>query len=122
MMMLLVIVCVYQALCLFLLAMPKYTKVLGREFKPSERQSQMRRIGASALLGVGMYLASVELGVVNALVFMCGALTLVGICIALLFQYFPAQALRPVIPAGKTLGRHSYLFLAVQLACMMLLT
>ncbi|WP_440054519.1 DUF3325 family protein [Pseudoalteromonas sp. T1lg65] len=86
----LVIGFVCLAMCLFLLSMRKYTKVLGKEYNPSEKQQKIRRVAAWSVLAFALYLASLELGVVNSIVFMFGVVTLSGLSLSLLFQYYPS--------------------------------
>ncbi|MBD1584292.1 DUF3325 domain-containing protein [Pseudoalteromonas sp. S16_S37] len=88
---------VYIGLCLFLFSMPKYTRVLGREYKPTHRGEKIRRLAGWLSLFVGFYLASEALGWVNALVFMFGMTTLAGVCLSLAFQHNPKRALLPVL-------------------------
>ncbi|CAH9063522.1 hypothetical protein PSECIP111951_02920 [Pseudoalteromonas holothuriae] len=97
MIMLFSVMFIYQALCLFLLSLPKYTKVLGREFKPSEIQARRRRVAAWGLIAISWYLSSLVMGWVNAVVFILGLLTVGGCCLSVLFQYRPQLALRPVL-------------------------
>ncbi|NOU51250.1 DUF3325 domain-containing protein [Pseudoalteromonas sp. JBTF-M23] len=97
MILLLTITLVYLGLCLFLLSMPKYTRALGREYKPSNHGERARRAGGWLLLGVSLYLASIPLGGVNALVFILGAVTAAGVCLSLGFQSNPKRALLPVL-------------------------
>lgn len=95
---------IYQALCLFLLAMPKYTKTLGREFKPLDKQITCYRTGAWLLMLSALFVLSLHLGFANALVVMFGATALLATVLSVAFEKAPFLSLFPVIPNKKPIN------------------
>lgn len=94
----------YQALCLFALAMPKYTKELGKVFKRSKKQSLVYKVTAWLLISVTLALLTHIMGFGNALVLLCGLLTILVSLIALLLPNKPFWALFAVIPNQQPLS------------------
>lgn len=106
---------IYQALCLFMLAMPKYTKALGREFKPSSQQSTGYRLGAWLLIAVSITILTLENGFSNALVSLCGLVTVLACLLTVLFEKKPFYVLVPVIPNKQPLSVVFVLILGLEL-------
>lgn len=95
---------IYQALCLFLLAMPKYTKTLGREFKPLDKQIRCYRGGAWLLMATALFILSLQMGVANGLVVIFGATALLATVLSVAFEKAPFLSLFPVIPNKKPIN------------------